>query len=114
MSTVATPIIKLQCFDCSKFFHPRELLKIGDAILRCYDCVQKFNRILDTWANPPMECAVCHIPYERCELSPEGGMFLHLIDGVMGFLCRPCDKNYVLKRKDLYGKTPFGWDRKVI
>jgi hypothetical protein len=112
--TAALPIIRLQCMDCSKFVHPKEVVHIGESVIRCWDCVQRLTKVLETWANPPMECALCHQSYERCELSPRGGMFMHLIDGTLGFLCSPCDKNYVLQRADLYAKTRFGYQERKI
>lgn len=112
--TSAVPIIRLQCMDCSKFVHPREVQHIGESVVRCWACVQKLTKILETWSAPPMECALCHTPYARCQKTLGGGMLMHLIDGAIGFLCAPCDRDYVLKRIDLYGKTRFGWDRKVV
>lgn len=99
--------------DCSKFVHPGEIVRIGESALRCWDCYNKLNQILETWDSPPMECALCNTPYERCTLTAKGGMLMHLIDGKIGFLCAPCDKEYVLKRADLYGKTRFGYERKI-
>ena len=99
--------------DCSKFVHPREVVHVGESVVRCWDCVQKLTKILDTRESPPMNCALCKTAYEQCTLGPSGGMFMHLIDGALGFLCAPCDKEYVLKRADLYGRTRFGYDRKI-
>lgn len=114
--TSAVPIIRLQCFDCSKFVHPKEVVRIGESVIRCWGCYNKLNTILETWQSPPMECALCRTPYEKLAEREPGSqvtMFMHLIDGTLGFLCKPCDKDYVLKRADLYRKTRFGQERKI-
>ena len=40
-------------------------------------------------------------------------MFLHWKDGLYQLLCPRCDAENVQKRKDLYGPTRFGWERKL-
>ncbi len=110
------PIFKLRCMDCSKWVHPAEVIRIGDDTIRCFACYIKINEIIESWAEPPRECAYCHTSFNELAQRTPGkpvSMFPHVMDGTIGFLCDPCSQAYVLKRADLYGKTRFGWENKL-
>jgi hypothetical protein len=101
---------------CSKFVHPQEVVRTGESVIRCWDCYNKSNQVLESFSDPPAECALCHISFEVLAARRPGqsvSMFPHWMDGTYGFLCPECDKAYVLKRRDLYGLTRFGWERKI-
>ncbi len=112
----SVPIIRLQCFSCSRFLSPHEIIRIGESVIKCWDCYQKHAAILESWDEPPSECARCRVTFAKLAERTPGqpvSMFLHEIDGTLGLLCAPCDKAYVMKRPDLFAKTRFGWKRKV-
>lgn len=108
--------IREQCFQCYGFFPPAELITIGESVKICPDCDVKGRKAIEA-LEAPNECALCHTSSEELATREAGesfSMFIHWVDGVYAYLCRACDATYVLKRKDLYGKTRYGWERKVI
>lgn len=112
----ALPILAIQCNSCSNWVSPFEVVRIGESVIKCWTCYEKHRQIIESWETPPRECALCHITFDDLAKQRPGepvSMFLHEIDGTFGFVCRTCDKDYVLKRRDLYGNTRFGWQRGV-
>lgn len=109
-------IIALRCMDCSKQVSPREIVRIGAASVICWECYEKQAKIIHGW-NPPKECALCHASFfelSRRETTQTVKMYPHWIDGTFGMLCAPCDKAYVLKRRDQFGGTPIGQELKLF
>lgn len=114
--TGAVPILRVQCFQCSKFCHPKEVIRTGESVIRCWDCFNKHTVSIQSFAEPPTHCALCNTPFAKLiEANPSQpvSMFMHWIDGGYGLLCKPCDKDYVLKRADLYGNTRHGYERGI-
>jgi transcription elongation factor Elf1 len=108
-------IIALRCMDCSKQVSPSEVVRMGIASLICWDCYIKQREVLEGWS-PPKECALCQISFlelAKRELTETVKMYPHWIDGTFGMLCAPCDKIYVLKRRDQFAGTPFGKQRNL-
>ena len=62
----------------------------------------------------PPGCQECHRTIQELdELSQREGradtrLVMHVKDGIYQLLCVWCDEKYTPKRRDLYGKTPFG------
>lgn len=86
-------------------------------MVRCFQCQDKHNEALEVLAgNPPKGCGECGVTFEdlaRRTLGEQVGMFMHWKDGMYQLLCAHCDRKYVERRKDLYGPTRFGWERKL-
>lgn len=109
-------IIGLACSVCSKFFSGNEIIRIGESVLMCQDCYRKQTQVIESWADPPKECGLCRISFDDLILANPGrpvSMFPHWMDGTFAMLCKSCDEKYVLKRRDLYGATRHGWERKI-
>lgn len=81
----------------------------------CWACWEKHTTQIEVF-DPPHKCQVCNRTFEEIAAATIGekvSMFPHWKDGVYQILCRPCDEIYVRSRRDLYGPTRFGWDRKL-
>lgn len=104
-------IIRLRCFDCSKYINPSEVVRLGESVVQCWDCYDKQKKIIESWAEPPKECIVCHTSFEDLARQVPGqpvSMFPHWIDGTFGLLCATCDPIYVRKRRDQFRDTRYG------
>ena len=114
---VAVPIIGVRCHYCSRFFPPSQVMKFGESMVRCFQCQQKHLDALEVLAGkPPRGCGECGITFEDLSATvatPQVPMFMHWKDGMYQLLCARCDRKYVEGRKDLYGPTRFGWERKL-
>lgn len=114
---MAIPIIGVRCHYCSKFYPRSHVVNFGKSMVRCWKCHGAHLAALEVIAgNPPKGCGVCGVTFEALAERTAGeevGMFMHYKDGLYQLLCSACDRVYVPKRKDLYGPTQFGWDRKL-
>lgn len=102
-----------RCFYCSRFFHPSEMLLIGESVRMCQQCREKHDKQVEGFIAPDA-CALCGTSTEA--LTAANGqlrMFVHWIDGSYQLLCVACDAQYFQKRKDLYRHTRFGAARKI-
>jgi hypothetical protein len=109
-------IIRLRCFDCSKWCNPGEVVHVGESVIQCWDCYDKQRKIVESWDEPPSECAVCHTKFEELARQVPGqpvSMFVHWIDGTLGLLCSTCDQAYVRKRLDQFRGTRYGEELKL-
>jgi hypothetical protein len=109
-------IIQLRCMTCSQFVAPADVVRIGESVIQCWNCYDKQRTIIESFQDPPKECVRCHASFEDLAAQVPGkpvSMFPHWIDGTFGFLCVACDQVYVQQRRDMYGDTRFGWDRKL-
>lgn len=84
----------------------------------CFECQDKHNKALEAYCAgvPPQHCGGCGISFgdlAKREIGNKASMFLHWKDGLYQMLCRMCDAEYVQKRRDLFGPTRFGWERKL-
>lgn len=112
---IAAPIIGVQCHYCSKFCRPGEYLRIGQSVVMCWKCEENHRPKIHGFA-PPKECQGCHTETAVLADRTPGGqysMFVHWKDGEYQMLCQACSDAYIGKRKDLYGRTKFGWDIKL-
>ena len=104
-------IIALTCLDCGKACSPSEVVRIGESANQCWNCYDAQRKIVESWEEPPKECAVCHTAFADLAARVPGqpvSMFLHVIDGTVGLLCSICDPVYVAKRRDQFKNTRFG------
>lgn len=116
----AIPILGVRCHYCSHFFPASLLINFGESMVRCFQCQEKHLAALEVLAGkPPQGCGECGLTFEVLadQQSPPAetqvSMFMHWKDGMYQLLCASCDRKYVEGRKDLYGPTRFGWDRKL-
>lgn len=115
MSAAVPFVILLQCHYCPRQVHPREVVNIGDDALMCWTCWEKHKIAVESF-HPPHECAECQRTFAQIAADTIGNqvrMYPHWKDGLYQILCVACDEIYVQKRKDLYRKTEFGWERKL-
>lgn len=113
--TSSIPILTVRCHYCSAQVHPKEVIRIGDSALMCWACYEKHKIAVEAF-HPPHECAECQRTFEQIAAATPGShvkMYPHWKDGMYQILCAACDEIYVQKRKDLYGPTQFGWERKL-
>lgn len=104
------PIIGVRCQYCSRFRHPQEVIRFGDGIVQCFQCRERDVRAIEGF-RPPKECGLCRRDFESLaaiERTEHVRMFPHFIDGVYTLLCERCDRDHVMKRRDLYHGTRFG------
>jgi NAD-dependent SIR2 family protein deacetylase len=111
-------MIGVQCQHCSHWYPEAEIIRFGESMTRCLKCQEAINKALEMNATqtPPSECAHCHRGFSAIADATPGDvveMALVMVDGVFVALCDPCERAYVEKRKDLYGDTRFGWNRKL-
>lgn len=109
-------IITLRCMDCGKACLPSEVVRIGESAIQCWDCYDKTRQVFESWADPPKECALCHVTFSELISKVPGqavSMFPHWIDGTLGLLCSNCDRAYVQKRADQFRGTRFGQELKL-
>jgi len=105
-------IIALRCMDCLRQVNPREVVRIGESVVQCWDCYVKQTKVLDGW-KPPRECALCHVSFnDLCfrTIGESVPMYPHWIDGVFVMLCAPCDKKHVLAAREQFRDTRYGWE----
>lgn len=108
-------ILTIRCHYCSEHVHPKEVIRIGDDVIMCWSCYEKHKIQVEAF-HPPHECSECRRTFEQISAATLGDkvkMYPHWKDGMYQILCEVCDAVYVQKRKDLYGPTQFGWERKL-
>jgi transcription elongation factor Elf1 len=114
---MAVPIIGQKCHYCSKFFPFSQVIHFGESMVRCFQCQEKHLAALEVLAgNAPKACGECGLTFAVLAARQQGeqvSMFMHWKDGMYQLLCAACDRKYVEGRKDLYGPTRFGWERKL-
>jgi hypothetical protein len=111
----AAPLILVRCHYCSTHVHPKEIVNIGESALMCWNCRELHTTQIEAFAPPP-DCQGCKRTFEEIAAATEGEqvkMYPVWKDGVYQVLCESCEAEYVQKRKDLYGATRFGWERKL-
>lgn len=111
-------VLQEKCPYCSKWRHPREVMKLGTGGVKiCWHCWEWHRKALAVFAGaPPPGCQECGVTFAALmERAPDGnvGMYLQSKDGVYQILCRSCSSQYVRKRVDLYGDTLYG-DRQKL
>jgi hypothetical protein len=90
--------------------HPTEVAVYGFASI-CSACASEHPEKLGRFVNRnPTECEECHTAIKDLpEIDPAGNvrMYMHMKDGELALLCEQCSRQYTLKRRDLYGGTPW-------
>lgn len=115
MPAFAPAIILVRCHYCSTHVHPKEIVNIGESALMCRNCREAHVTQIEAF-DPPHHCMRCMRTFEQLAALTVGAhvrMYPHWKDGVYQILCQWCDEKYVQQRKDLYGPTRFGWERKL-
>ena len=115
MGTFAAPLILLRCHYCSTFCHPKEFVNLGESMLMCWNCRELQTKQVEAF-DPPALCQACNRSFEQIAADTIGDqvrMYPVWKDGVYQVLCAQCEARYVQSRKDLYGATRFGWQRKL-
>ena len=114
---MSTPIIiGTRCHYCSRFYPEADLIRFGESMVRCRKCDQGHVEAMEALATNrcPDHCGECR---ESCESiharTGKATLYLHWKDGIYQFLCAKCSEKYAEKRKDLYGPTRFGHERKL-
>ena len=112
----ALPHIELSelCPYCHKFRSPNDFVRIPGPgnVKRCLDCERRHLEALHALSTGQFlgQCSECGRKWEDLK-SPTGEIAFHYEAGIYRPLCMECDREYVKKRKDLYGDTPWGWER---
>lgn len=109
-------IIAVRCFDCGAQVTPSEVVRVGESVIQCWKCYERERTVINSWADPPKECALCHAQFDELARQCPGqpvSMFLHLMDGAYGLLCSTCDPIYVRKRVDQFRGTRYGDELKL-
>jgi hypothetical protein len=100
----------VKCQSCSHWYPERDILHMGANMTRCLKCQEKHHAALAALSgNPPKSCAECGITFEQlCALTPGQvqPMYFHSKDGCYQMLCPRCDREYMSKRRDMYGEQP--------
>lgn len=113
--TASVPIIALRCHYCGAFRHPKEFVQLGESMLQCWSCWEQQKVQIEAF-NPPAECQGCRRSFAEIAAATLGDqvkMYPVWKDGIYQVLCESCEAAYVQKRRDLYGDTRFGWERKL-
>lgn len=82
----------------------------------CFYCNDKMRAAWEVFEMPEGCQGPCGRSFVAIAAGTPGdmvGFTLHWRDGIYQILCASCDAEYVMKRKDLYGDTEFGYKRGV-
>lgn len=108
-------IIGVECHYCTKFRSPLDIVDMPGGVKLCTSCEQRHLEALDAMQTGNFLgcCSECGLNAEELKAQqrcgPLGQMAVHFENGKYKPMCLVCDKTYVPKRRDLYGKTEFGW-----
>lgn len=110
----AAIVIGEQCPYCTRWRSPLEFIHQPGGVQICLPCERRHLEALNALETGVFlgECSECGLPVEelmaqkRC--GPGGSMAVHFENGRYRVMCIPCDRVYVPKRRELYGKTEFG------
>lgn len=115
MPAFAPAIILVRCHYCSKHVHPKEIINLGESALMCWQCREEHTTQVEAF-DPPANCQGCMRTFAElaaAALGPHVKMYPVWKDGIYQVLCAWCEADYVQQRKDLYGATRFGRERKL-
>lgn len=115
ISSASTPPVHRLLHKCRFCSHwrPKEEFIGGVTVGQCLPCLETWRKNLDalTTGEMPHGCPLCdRTSAELSALSANGDcrMYLHRIDGVAALLCADCSDAYERKRRDVFGRTPYG------
>ncbi len=114
--TTVPKVLQVKCQYCSRFWPSSEVLTFGDSVVICFYCNDKMRAAWETLEIPQMCQGPCGRSFQAIAAATPGervGFTLHWRDEIYEVLCAQCDADYVMKRQDLYGDTPFGYERGV-
>jgi len=102
-------IIGEQCPYCTKWRSPLEIIHQPGGVKICMPCEQRHIEALDALSTGEFkgQCSECGKTAEQLR-SATGQMAIHFEGGRYRAMCAQCDRTYVPKRRELYGKTEFG------
>ena len=112
-------IIGVKCPYCTKFRSPRDMIAMMGGAQICVQCELRHIEALDAMAKGVFtgECSECGLSAEELRAQgccgSKGEMAVHFENGRYRAMCLVCDKTYVPKRLDLYGKTEFSHTNKL-
>lgn len=109
----AAPQFRVKCRRCSHWRNPREFVHSAE-LGYCWYCYEHHAKVLEILAGSAMPdgCQGCNRTHEQLEAlagTPDVRYGFHVKDGIyqmLGVACG-CDRAYIAKRDDLYGRTPF-------
>jgi hypothetical protein len=105
-------VVGIRCHYCSKFRHPKEVLRLPGGPIMCWRCLEWHQKARDALSgHPPPGCQQCGVTFAQLQERAGSGdvsMCIHVKDGIYQVLCRTCSDKYAPKRVDLYGATEFG------
>lgn len=113
-------VFKVVCRCCGKQRNPAEFVH-GHVVGMCWRCYEWHAHALEIFADPrslPKGCQECRRTYKELEHYSTTGdvkFGFHRKDGiyqVLGIACG-CSRAYERKRLDMYGKTPYGFEKKL-
>jgi hypothetical protein len=110
--------IGVRCHYCSKFRHPKEIVRIGTGGAKmCWYCYGWHLHALGKLAaSPARACQECGVSYAELEQRDRDGnvrLYVHAKDGGYQLLCAGCSDRYIRRRPDLFRDTKFGWEQKL-
>ena len=102
-------VIGEECPYCMKWRSPLEIIHQPGGVKICMQCEQRHIEALQALSTGEFkgECSECG--KSAAELrSANGQMAVHFEGGRYRAMCVQCDRTYVPKRREMYGKTEFG------
>ena len=120
-------VLKQRCPYCQKWRFPRDIRHMTGGAAICTDCQAQHEAALlalsglkangdgtfSTIAPPPRECSECHVtPEELAARGEDSDRWIVIYEGgIYRYFCRPCGRNYVPKRAELFKGTEYGKSR---
>lgn len=109
--------LTVRCQYCSKHYPACNMVSSAASTRICLNCYEGHTKAVDALAGKrEPECQCCQ--KSLGQLAVEQGvdsvpMTAHWKDGVYQLLCRPCSDRYEQKRRDLYGGTPYAYQKGI-
>lgn len=114
--SAAALIVTETCPYCTRGRSVLEMMPFAGTRI-CFNCYRAHEDALRAISagTPPKGCSECNLTWqqlcERAGIQPDqqASMQVHYENGVYRFMCRACSRDYIRKRTELYGPTPFGY-----
>jgi hypothetical protein len=102
-------ILGVRCPYCTKHRSPRDILHQPGGVTICVDCEQRHLEALAALGTGEFHASCSECGKTAEQLGPvDLRMAVHFENGKYRLMCMACDRVYVPKRKELYGKTEYG------